>query len=440
MIMPEPMRILVADDEADLLELLRINLEAQGHEVQLASDGTQALAFAMARRPDLVILDVMMPGLDGLEVLRALRGQTGNADLPVVLLSARGSDREVFEGWSSGANYYITKPFEIDELLSFIDQIWAHSHSGDEHRLDADTAGLSEATSGEAAASLVSLTSEQHHQLEVDLHDALASHQFFLVFQPSFELRNLSVTGIEALIRWRHPIWGTLQPADFIPPLEETGLMVEVGRWVLQDACRQAATWRREGYQLTLSVNVSAGQLATGALVDHVEDALAQSGLDRRSLMIDVPETALVGAAATVVERLTSLKELGVRLAIDDFGVGDLSLANLINLPVDTLKIDRSFTAGITGSTESADLIGSLVQVGKTLGRATLAKGIEQQQQLLQLQRGDCDGGQGFLFGPSLDIQAVGRLLETWAVREIVPAGEPGVATLRGFGTVATGR
>jgi EAL domain-containing protein (putative c-di-GMP-specific phosphodiesterase class I)/DNA-binding NarL/FixJ family response regulator len=437
---PKPMRILVADDEPDLLELLRINLEAQGHEVQLAADGTEALALAMARRPDLVILDVMMPGLDGLEVLRTLRGQPGNADLAVVLLSARGSDREVFEGWSSGANYYITKPFEIDELLSFIEQIWAQSRGGDEALLDIDIAASLDATSEEDVPPPVSLTSEQHHQLEIDLQDALASHQFFLVFQPSFDLRNLSVTGIEALIRWRHPIWGTLQPADFIPRLEETGLMVEVGRWVLRDACRQAAMWRREGYQLTVSVNISAGQLESEALVDHVEDALTQSGLDRRSLMIDVPETALVSVAATVTGRLTSLKELGVRIAIDDFGVGDLSLASLIELPVDTLKIHRSFMSEITVSTESADLMRSLVQAGKTLGFATLAKGIEQQEQLLQLQRGDCDAGQGFLFGPSLDIQAVGRLLDTWAAREVGLVGESGVATLPAFGTAITPR
>jgi EAL domain-containing protein (putative c-di-GMP-specific phosphodiesterase class I) len=162
------------------------------------------------------------------------------------------------------------------------------------------------------------------------------------------------VTGVEAHIRWRHPIWGTLQPADFIPPLEETGLMVAIGRWVLQDACRQAAIWRGKGYQLTVSVNVSVGQLATDALVDHVKDALTQSRLERRSLMIDVPETALVGDTATVIGRLTSLKELGVRIAVDDFGVGDLSLANLIQLPVDTLKFHRSVMAGITGSTEGA--------------------------------------------------------------------------------------
>jgi diguanylate cyclase len=414
------MRILVADDEPDLLELLRINLEAQGHEVQLASDGTQALALAMARRPDLVILDVMMPGLDGLQVLRALRGQPGNADLAIVLLSARGSDNEVFEGWSSGANYYITKPFEIDELLGFIEETWAVSHKGD-GGMDTGISAPSEARSEDVVLRLASLTSDQRRQLEIDLHGALGSHQLFLVYQPTFDLQNLTVTGIEALIRWRHPLWGTVQPVDFIPLLEQTGLMVPVGRWVLDDACRQAAIWRGEGYQLTVSVNVSAGQFESEALVDHVQDALTRSGLDCRSLMIDVPESALLGDTAAVIRRLTSLRELGVRTAIDDFGVGDLSLDYLRQLPVDAVKIHRSFMSGITGSTERSDLMRSLVQVGETLGVATLAKGIEQQEQLLQLQRGDCDGGQGFLFAPSLDAEAVHRLLDTWAAKDDTP-------------------
>jgi EAL domain-containing protein (putative c-di-GMP-specific phosphodiesterase class I) len=221
-----------------------------------------------------------------------------------------------------------------------------------------------------------------------------------------------------------------MQPADFIPLLERTGLMVEVGRWVVQDACRQAAMWRGEGYHLTVSVNVSAGQFQTDALVDHVRDALSRSGLDRRSLMIDVPETALVGDRATVIRRLTALKELGLHVAIDDFGVSDLSLDYLGQMPLDAVKIHRSFMTGMTGSTERSDLLRSLVQMGETLGVATLAKGIEQQEQLLQLQRGDCEGGQGFLFAPSLDVIAVHRLLDTWAAKDDISPAKSAAAAV----------
>jgi EAL domain-containing protein (putative c-di-GMP-specific phosphodiesterase class I)/DNA-binding response OmpR family regulator len=428
--MPQPMRILVADDEPDLRELLRINLEAQGHEVLMASDGTEALALATARRPDLIVLDIMMPGLDGLEVLRALRQDPANADLPVVLLSARGSDNEIFEGWSSGANYYITKPFELDELLDFIEQARVQSRHAPEQGGDLDVAFNPTGVTEDLPPRLALQTPEEHSRLEMDLYAALPAGQFFLVYQPSFDLRNVTVTGVEALIRWRHPTWGTVQPADFIPLLEQTGLMMPVGRWVLKDACRQAAIWRGQGYQLTITVNVSSGQFETTGLVADVQAALAGSGLDPGSLVIDVPETALMGDPAVSVRRLTSLKELGVRIAIDDFGVGDVPASVLSRLPVDILKVHRSFMSGITGSSESAAPMRAILDIGQSFDLGTLAKGIEEQEQLLQLQREHCDGGQGFLFAPSMDVEAVGHLLNTWAVREDADGSEPGIADL----------
>jgi diguanylate cyclase len=432
--MPEPMRILVADDEPDLRELLQINLEALGHEVQLAVDGTEALALAMAHRPDLIVLDIMMPGLNGLEVLRRLREEPANADLPVVLLSARGTDSEVFEGWSSGANYYITKPFELDELLDFIEQVRAQSRHAPEQGGDLDIAFTVGGDNDDLPPRLALETPEDHHRLEMDLQGALAGGQFFLAYQPSFHLRNVTVTGVEALIRWRHPIWGTVQPADFIPVLERTGLMVPVGRWVLRDACRQAAVWRGQGYQLAVTVNVSTGQFESAGLVADVEAALAASGLDPGSLVIDVPESALTGDAAVFAGRLMALKELGLRVAIDDFGIGDFPTSVLAQLPVDTIKIHRSLMSGVTGSSDSAAPMRAVLEIGRSCGLESVAKGIEQQEQLMNLQREQCDGGQGFLFAPSMDVEAVGHLLSTWAVRQGQLAVEPDVTAMPAFG------
>jgi diguanylate cyclase len=432
--MPEPMRILVADDEPDLRELLLINLEALGHEVQLAVDGTEALAFAMARRPDLIVLDIMMPGLNGLEVLARLRKEPGNADLPVVLLSARGTDSEVFEGWSSGANYYITKPFELDELLDFVEQVRAQSRHAPELGGDLDVAFTADSGTDDLPPRLALETPEDHHQLELDLQGALAAGEFFLAYQPSFHLRNVTVTGVEALIRWRHPIWGTVQPADFIPVLERTGLMVPVGRWVLMDACRQAAVWRSQGYEIAVTVNVSTGQFESPGLVADVQAALTESGLDPASLVIDVPETALAGDVATAVGRLAPLKALGLRVAVDDFGVGGVPAIDLAQLPVDTIKIHRSFMSGITEADENAAPIRAVLEIGRSCGLETVAKGIEQQDQLMKLQKEECDGGQGFLFAPSMDVEAVGQLLKTWAVREGQLTAEPNVTAIPAFG------
>jgi diguanylate cyclase len=427
------MRILIADDEPDLCELLRINLEALGHEVSIAVDGTEALALALACRPDLVVLDIMMPGLDGLEVLRSLREQPASADLPVVLLSARGTDSQVFEGWSSGASYYITKPFELDDLLDFIEQIPVECRPAPEQGGDLAVASALGHSEEDLPPRLALRTPEEHLQLEIDLHGALPAGQFFLVYQPSFALRNVTVTGVEALIRWRHPVWGTVQPADFIPLLEQTGLIMPVGRWILEEACRQGAIWRSQGYQLAVTVNVSSVQFeATGLLAD-VEAALTQSCLDPGSLVIDIPESALTNDIAASAARLRLLKELGLRVAIDDFGVADLPASALGQLPVDILKVHRSFMSGITGPTEAAAPMRAILEVGRSLGLETLAKGIEEQEQLLQLQREQCDSGQGFLFGMSMDAEAVGQLLSIWSVREGVLARGPSSPGLRGF-------
>jgi EAL domain-containing protein (putative c-di-GMP-specific phosphodiesterase class I)/ActR/RegA family two-component response regulator len=437
LIVPNPLRILVADDEPDLLELLRINLEAEGHEVQLASTGTQALAMCQAAPPDLVVLDVMMPGLDGLDVVRALRHDAANKSLPIVLLSARGSDGDVFEGWRSGANYYITKPFRIEELLTFIDQLQVPARDeGPREDLmfgsnpGTESVGLASNDSSQEGPSMAATVSgpgtpvdvEERRQLERDLRGALEAGEFFLVYQPTFELHNVSVTGIEALLRWRHPGRGTVQPAEFIPLLEETGLIVDVGRWVLLDACCQAAVWRHQGYELNLSVNIATRQIQMDRIIDDVREALTISGLDAASLMIDVTETALTSDPHAIKRRLAALKALGIQIAIDDFGVNHLSLADLREFPVDTLKIDRSFMAGIVASAEKAGIMHQLVDTGKTLGLYTLAKGIEESEQFVHLQREQCDSGQGFLFAPSLDVEAVGQLLSTWAFRA---EGEP---------------
>jgi diguanylate cyclase (GGDEF)-like protein len=247
--------------------------------------------------------------------------------------------------------------------------------------------------------------------LEMDLRDALTSGQFFLAYQPIFNLRSGETTGVEALLRWRHPDRGVVQPADFIPVLEDSGMIVDVGRWVLQEACRQGARWHRLGHRLDVSVNVSARQLETDQLIEDISSALEASGFDARSLIVEITETAIMRNVATASSRLVALKATGVRIAIDDFGTGYSSLAYLQQFPVDTLKIDRSFISAMADSPESGALIRTLVQLGKTLGLETLAEGIEESAQYSQLQREQCDSGQGYLYARPLDADAVEAFL-----------------------------
>jgi diguanylate cyclase (GGDEF)-like protein len=251
-------------------------------------------------------------------------------------------------------------------------------------------------------------------EMEMDLRLAFENSEFFLVYQPTFDLQNMSPTGMEALIRWRSPSRGVVQPDDFIPLLEETGLIVQVGEWVLGEACRQGAAWHEAGYEIGIAVNVSTRQLDTEGFVPAVADALARSGMDPSTLTLEITETTLMSNTEETAERLTQAKALGVRIAIDDFGTGYSSLAYLQRFPVDALKIDRSFISRMGQDPEGETLIRTLVQLGKSLAIETLAEGIEQSCELSLLREEHCDSGQGFLFARPLDVDACAPFLQEW--------------------------
>jgi EAL domain-containing protein (putative c-di-GMP-specific phosphodiesterase class I) len=258
-------------------------------------------------------------------------------------------------------------------------------------------------------------TVQDRMELEMDLREALAAEQFFLAYQPTLDLSNMRPKGVEALIRWRHPERGIVQPDAFIPLLEETGLITDVGRWVLTEACRQGAAWFAAGFPIAMAVNVSGRQLDNDELIEDISGALAASGLDPSALTIEITETTLMRNVEETARRLSAIKELGVRIAIDDFGTGYSSLAHLQRFPVDALKIDRSFIAGIKDNREGETLIHTLVQLGKALSIETFAEGIEQEQELSLLRDEDCDNGQGFLFARPLDADDAEAFFRRWS-------------------------
>ena len=261
--------------------------------------------------------------------------------------------------------------------------------------------------------------------LKSDLDSAVDGNQFFLLYQPIFDLRDGGIRGAEALIRWNHPTRGVISPLDFIPVLEESGMIVGVGRWVLRQACAQAARWRAEGYTVDVSVNVSMRQLESTALIDHVCEALDSAGLEPGRLTLEVTESTLMRDAEATVTRLRRLKELGVMIAIDDFGTGYSSLAYLRQFPVDVLKIDGSFVSELDGSSDAAALIHTLVELGRILGLVTLAEGIEKTAQLEWLRAELCDRGQGFLVSPPVAPDAFSELVRRSAAAPGVVVAAP---------------
>ena len=236
---------------------------------------------------------------------------------------------------------------------------------------------------------------QTRHDIEVELRQAVERGEFELHFQPKYKTAGEELTGVEALLRWRHPIRGLLLPSAFIEVAEQTGLIVPIGGWVLQTACAQAAKWPRLG----MAVNLSPAQLRDPGIVAAVSDAIERTGISPSRLELEVTERQLLddldGSRATLLE----LKALGVRLAVDDFGTGYNSFASLHSLPFDRIKIDRQFVNGIGSSTKAEAIVASILALARGLGMHVTAEGIEQEDQLRYLRDAECGEVQGFLLG-----------------------------------------
>ncbi len=242
------------------------------------------------------------------------------------------------------------------------------------------------------------------HLLHGDLrHAVLLDEALVLHYQPILDLEARTIHSIEALVRWNHPTRGLVQPDDFIPMAEETGLIIDIGRYVLREACWQTMQWRSlpGAHDLGVSVNVSSHQLYDGRFVADVEIALRDSGLPPTSLILELTESALLSDTSRVHHRLATLRDLGVRIAIDDFGTGYSSLAYLRSFPIDFLKIDRSFVNELGGESndQGRALVRSIISIGHNLDLLVIAEGIEHPAQLDELGAAGCDFGQGYFFG-----------------------------------------
>ena len=243
-------------------------------------------------------------------------------------------------------------------------------------------------------------TALQRLELESDLRHALEQGQFLLYYQPQFSGDGKRLTGAEALLRWKHPRRGLVAPNEFIPVLEELGLIVQVGDWVIAEACRQLRAWHEADVRVPkVSVNLSARQFGDGQLGMRISRILNDSGVPPASLELELTESILMRDVGETLQMLNSLKKLGLCIAVDDFGTGYSSLNYLKQFPIDVLKIDRSFVDGVPGGEQDAQIARAIIAMAHSLSLAVIAEGVETQAQLDFLREHDCDQVQGYLFG-----------------------------------------
>jgi len=253
-------------------------------------------------------------------------------------------------------------------------------------------------------------------ELESELRAAVEARAFELEYQPIVILHSRRIAGVEALLRWRHATRGEIPPSTFLPVADELGLSPALGRWVLEQACAQVKRWQDQvvsARALTLTVNVSRAQLRQPALVADVANALENSGLDPRRLVLEVSDAVLLDDAGTALARLQSLKSLGVRIAIDDFGARHAALHQLPRIPVDILKIDKAFIDRVGRTGAGVSVAHVVLALGKSMRLRTVAEGIEAEEQVAELLRLKCEFGQGLLFSKPLSPAGVGALLRS---------------------------
>jgi len=240
--------------------------------------------------------------------------------------------------------------------------------------------------------------------LEASLRHALERSEFFLQYQAKLDLRTKRITGVEALLRWQHPKLGLVPPAQFIPVAEDTGLIVPIGRWVLSTACAQNAAWQREGLPpVCMAVNLSARQFADDSLPQDIRAVLEETGMKPELLELELTESMVMRNAERATRLLGQIKKMGVRIAIDDFGVGYSSLAQIKRFPIDTLKVDRSFIRDLERNAEDRAITEAIISMGKTLSLTVVAEGVETQEQQTFLTDHACDAMQGYYFSKQID-------------------------------------
>jgi len=356
-------------------------IAACAHRIALAAEGVSDTVARLGSDEFVIVVgDTPDPGTAAARVARALH-EAVKAPLSVF------DDHEFTLLASIGISLYPSDGTSFDALLKNAEAAM--------HRAKALGRGGYQFYSPEMSA-----RANERVIFEGELHRALLRDQFELHFQPQIEIATGDLVGVEALVRWRHPELGWLQPARFIPIAEETGLIDPLGRYVLREACKQSRAWRDLGLPaVPVAVNISAAQLRHADFLSMVSEIIAETGIDPRSLELEITEGTMMEVTEPLLARIDGLKQLGVRLSIDDFGTGYSNLAYLRTFPLDRLKIDQSFIAGATHDDGAQSIVRAILGLGESLGLEVVAEGVETAEQAALLGKLGCQNAQGYLYG-----------------------------------------
>ncbi len=396
-------KILVIEDEELVRENILDLLEAENFETLAAANGKIGLDLAVSEVPDVILCDLMMPNIDGYEVLKLLNSQAITATIPFIFLTARTAKADVRQGMELGADDYLTKPFTRSELLNAIMS-----------RLEKQTEDIKYISkSNKTSARFL----PELQILKSSLLRTLAKRklrEFQVHYQPIVETKFGSIVGAESLVRWQSSELGLISPAELIPLAESTGLIIPIGEWLIHNVCNQTKIWQDAGYKdFYATINISINQLIQPDFVAKLLKSLAENDLHPSSLELEITEGAIEQDVNTAINRMQELRSHGLKLSIDDFGTGRSSLIYLKQLPIDTLKIDHYFVHNIDKDRQKSAITKGIIEMAHNLNLQVVAEGVETKAELNIVKALKCDKAQGYLLSHPLPVSEFEELLLT---------------------------
>jgi EAL domain-containing protein (putative c-di-GMP-specific phosphodiesterase class I)/DNA-binding NarL/FixJ family response regulator len=379
--------VLIIDDEPEIRNVLHEFLSGS-YQCASVSSAEEALALISTKRFDLIISDITMERMSGLEMVPHILKVAPQTI--VVMISGQQTIEYAIAAMRAGAFDYVMKPFDLRHVDAAVCRALEHRKLLEKKQLCEKTLYTSD----------MNARAFKRPALELSLRRAVENEEFVVHYQTQVDIESREIVGTEALVRWQHPQLGLLPPADFIGLAEKTGLIVDIGESVMRAACVQTRRWQVQAFRdLHIAVNVSARQLKQKDFVFRLVEILDESELDPVSVELELTETSIMENPESTAKLLADIRRMGMKIAIDDFGTGYSSLSYLKRLPIDTVKLDRSFVNGATAHPDHAALVMAIITLAHNLRLRVIAEGVETEEQLNFLRLLRCDQGQGYLFG-----------------------------------------